>query len=43
VLSGLGKDRRLSKVRVIAEWLVLYSGGLSLAELGKRVNRDPSS
>ena len=43
VLSGLGKDRRLSKVRAIAAWLVLDSGGLTLAELSKRVNRDPST
>ena len=39
----LGKDRRFSKVRAIAAWLVLDSGGLTLAELGKRVNRDPST
>jgi len=43
VLSGLGKDRRLSKVRAIAAWLVLDSGVLTLAELSKWVNRDPST
>jgi chromosomal replication initiation ATPase DnaA len=43
MLSGLGKDRRLSKVRAIAAWLVLDSGQLTLAELSKTVNRDPST
>jgi len=43
MLSGLGKDRRLPKVRAIAAWLVLDSGVLTLAELSKRVNRDPST
>jgi len=43
MLSGLGKDRRLSKVRAIAAWLVLDSGVLTLAELSKWVNRDPST
>jgi putative transposase len=43
VLSGSGKDRRLSKVRAIAAWLVLDSGDLTLAELSKRVSRDPST
>jgi len=43
MLSGLGKDRRLSKVRAIAAWLVLDSGMLTLAELSKWVNRDPST
>lgn len=43
MLSGLGKDRKLSRVRAIAAWLVLDSGVLTLAELSKRVNRDPST
>jgi chromosomal replication initiation ATPase DnaA len=43
MLLGLGKDRRLSKVRAIAAWLVLDSGVLTLAELSKWVNRDPST
>ena len=43
MLSGLGKDRGLSKVRAIAAWLVLDSGVLTLAELSKWVNRDPST
>jgi hypothetical protein len=43
MLSGLGKDRRFSKVRAIAAWLVLDSGVLTLAELSKWVNRDPST
>jgi len=34
-LSGSGKDRRLSKVRAIAAWLVLDSGSLTLTELSK--------
>ena len=42
-LSGSGKDRRLSKVRAIAAWLVLDSGSLTLAELSKRVRRDSST
>jgi chromosomal replication initiation ATPase DnaA len=42
-LSGSGKDRRLSKVRAIAAWLVLDSGSLTLAELSKRVLRDSST
>ena len=40
---GSGKDRRLSKVRAIAAWLVLDSGSLTLAELSKRVRRDSST
>jgi len=43
MLSGSGKDRRLSKVRAIAAWLVLDSGNLTLSELSKRVNRDSST
>lgn len=43
MLSGSGKDRRLSNVRAIAAWLVLDSGGLTLAELSKWVKRDPST
>lgn len=43
MLLGLGKDRGLSKVRAIAAWLVLDSGVLTLAELSKWVNRDPST
>ena len=43
VLSGSGKDRRLSKVRAIAAWLVLDSGCLTLAEPSKRVHRDCST
>ncbi len=43
MLSGLGKDRRLSKVRAIAAWLVLDSRVLTLTELSKWVNRDPST
>jgi chromosomal replication initiation ATPase DnaA len=42
-LSASGKDRRLSKVRAIAAWLVLDSGSLTLAELSKRVRRDSST
>jgi chromosomal replication initiation ATPase DnaA len=43
MLSGVGKDRRFSKVRAIAAWLVLDSGVLTLAELSKWVDRDPST
>jgi chromosomal replication initiation ATPase DnaA len=43
ILSESGKDRRLSKVRAIAAWLVLDSGGLTLAELSKWVKRGPST
>jgi hypothetical protein len=43
MLSGLGKDRRLSKVCAITASLVLDSGVLTLAELSKWVNRDPST
>ena len=43
MLSGSGKDRKLSKVRAIAAWLVLDSGNLTLSELSKRVNRDSST
>jgi len=42
-LSGLGKDRRLCRVRAIAAWLVLDSGCLTLSELSKRVYRDCST
>ena len=42
-LSGSGKDRRLSKVRAFAAWLILDSGSLTLAELSKRVHRDSST
>ena len=42
-LRGLGKDRRLCKVRAIAAWLVQDSGCLTLAELSKRVHRDCST
>jgi hypothetical protein len=43
MLSGSGKDRRLSNVRAIAAWLVLDSGGVTLAELSKWVNGDLST
>ena len=43
MLSGPGKDRRFSKIRAIAAWLVLDSGGLTLSELSKWVKRDPST
>jgi len=43
MLLGLGKDRRLSRVRGIAAWLVLDSGVLTFSELSKWVNRDPST
>jgi len=42
-LSGSGKDRRLSKIRALAAWLVLDSSSLTLAELSKRVRRDSST
>lgn len=42
-LSGLGKDRRLCRVRAMAAWLVLDSGFLTLSELSKRVCRDSST
>jgi len=42
-LLGLGKDRMLSRVRGVAAWLVLDSGELTLSELSKWVNRDPST
>jgi putative transposase len=42
-LLGSRKDRRFSKVRAIAAWLVLDSGNLTLSELSKRVNRDSST
>jgi REP element-mobilizing transposase RayT len=38
-----GKDRRLSKVRAIAAWLVRESGYLTLGELSSRVRRDCST
>ncbi len=42
-LSRPGKDRTLTRVRALAAWLVLESGRLTLAELGKRIGRDPST
>ena len=42
-LSAPGKDRKHSRVRALAAWLVLDSGGLRLAELSKRVHRDSST
>ena len=42
-LSGPGKDRRHSRVRALAAWFVLDSGGLRLSELSKRVHRDSST
>jgi chromosomal replication initiation ATPase DnaA len=43
IMLGPGKDRRLSKVRAIAAWFVLDSGYLTLTELSKHVDRDPST
>jgi REP-associated tyrosine transposase len=42
-LSAAGKNRRVSLVRGVIAWLILESGGLTLAELSKRLNRDIST
>jgi hypothetical protein len=42
-MAALGKERRVAEARAIAALIVRETPGLSLSDLGKRVNRDLSA